>query len=73
MATAKAAKPNVKQPAFEVYQDGPKDFKFRLKAANGEVIATSKSYTTKANAKNAIDLVREYAKYADFKDATVAE
>ena len=30
---------------FEVYKDKKGEFRFRLKAANGEIIATGESYT----------------------------
>ncbi|GAA1348576.1 hypothetical protein GCM10009636_03910 [Arthrobacter koreensis] len=35
---------------FEVYQDKAGGFRFRLKAGNGEVIASSESYKSKASA-----------------------
>lgn len=37
----------VPYPKFEVYKDISGDFFFRLRSANGEIIATSESYTTK--------------------------
>ena len=37
----------------------------RLKAANGEVIATSQGYSSKASAKNGVDSVRRHAAEAD--------
>ena len=43
-----------KHPKFELYKDKSEQFRFRLKAKNGEVIAVSESYTTKANCKNGI-------------------
>lgn len=36
---------------FEVYQDAGGKFRFRLKAGNGEVVATGQSYSTLAGAK----------------------
>ncbi|WP_188193732.1 YegP family protein [Nonomuraea sp. SYSU D8015] len=36
-------------------------YRFNLVAANGEIIATSESYTTKASALNGIDAVRRNA------------
>lgn len=36
-------------------------FRFRLKAGNGEPIATSESYTTKADALNGIESVKNNA------------
>lgn len=38
---------------FEVYQDKGGSYRFRLKAGNGEVVATGQGYTTMAGAKRA--------------------
>ena len=38
----------VKHPKFELYSDKSGDFRFRLKAKNGEIIATSSAYKDKA-------------------------
>ncbi|MGU3643858.1 YegP family protein [Microbacterium sp. C23T] len=46
---------------YELYNDSAGGFRFRLKAANGEVIASSESYTTKAAAKNGIESVKTNA------------
>ena len=43
-----------KNPKFEVYADKRGEFRFRLKAANGEIIATGESYKAKASCKNGI-------------------
>ena len=50
-----------KHPKFEVYQDKAGEFRFRLKARNGEIIATSEVYTTKAACENGIASVRKNA------------
>ncbi|NYE94301.1 hypothetical protein FHU41_000522 [Psychromicrobium silvestre] len=52
---------------FELYEDKSGDFRFRLKAGNGEVIATSQGYKSKASALNGIESVRKNA------DAAVVE
>ncbi len=44
----------MKHPKFELYKDKSEQFRFRLKARNGEVVAVSEAYTTKANCKNGI-------------------
>ena len=36
---------------FEVYQDPAGKYRFRLKASNGQVVATGEAYETKAAAK----------------------
>ncbi|MCD4850581.1 UNVERIFIED_CONTAM: uncharacterized protein YegP (UPF0339 family) [Jeotgalibacillus campisalis] len=46
---------------FEVYKDKSGGFRFRLKAGNGEVIASSESYTTKAAALSGITSVKNNA------------
>jgi len=50
---------------FEVYTDEGGKHRFRLKAANGEIIATSQGYTTKESCKNGIESVRTYAGQAE--------
>ena len=51
---------------FELYKDARGEFRFRLKAGNGEVIAVaSEGYTTKAAAKNGIDSIRRNAADAE--------
>lgn len=44
----------VKHPKFEIYNDKAGEFRFRLKAKNGEIIATSEGYKAKASAMNGI-------------------
>lgn len=47
---------------FELYKDKGGEFRFRLKAGNGEVIATaSEGYTTKAGALKGIESIRNNA------------
>lgn len=48
-----------KNPKFEVYQDKGGEFRFRLKAKNGQIIATSEGYTTLKNCLNGIESVRK--------------
>ncbi len=50
---------------FELYSDRSGGYRFRLKAGNGEVIATSESYTTKAAAQNGVDSVKRNAQDAE--------
>ena len=54
-----------KHPKFEVYADKAGEFRFRLKATNGEVIATSEGYTSKAGCLNGVESVRKNAVDAD--------
>lgn len=46
---------------YKVYKDASGGFRFRLKAANGEPIATSESYKTKASALHGMESVMENA------------
>ena len=46
-------------PKFEVYADKAGEFRFRLKARNGEVIAVSEGYTAKAGCINGIESVKK--------------
>ncbi|WP_412561409.1 YegP family protein [Winogradskyella sp. MIT101101] len=43
---------------FEVYQDSKKEYRFRLKASNGQKILASEGYTAKAGCMNGIESVR---------------
>lgn len=53
-------------PKFELYEDKGGQFRFRLKARNGEIIASSEGYKTKASCENGIESVRKNA-----ADATI--
>lgn len=48
-------------PKFEVYTDKAGEFRFRLKARNGEIIAASEGYTAKASCLNGAESVRKNA------------
>lgn len=50
-----------KNPKFEIYQDRTGHFRFRLKAKNGEIIATSEGYKAKASCINGIKSVMKNA------------
>lgn len=52
-------------PKFEMYMDKAGEFRFRLRARNGEIIAASEGYKAKAGCKNGIDSVRENAPDAE--------
>ena len=42
---------------FEVYQDRAGKFRFRLKASNGQVVATGEAYESKSAAKKGCESV----------------
>jgi uncharacterized protein YegP (UPF0339 family) len=46
---------------FEIYQDKSGKFRFRLKAANGQIIAVGEAYESKASAKNGMESVQKNA------------
>ncbi|MBQ6855767.1 MAG: YegP family protein [Lachnospiraceae bacterium] len=50
-----------KHPKFEVYTDKAGEFRFRLKAKNGQVIATSEGYVTHANCMKGVESVKKNA------------
>ena len=50
-----------KNPKFEVYVDKAGEFRFRLKAANGEIIATGEGYKAKKSCLNGIESIRKNA------------
>ena len=51
----------LKHPKYELYADKAGEIRFRLKAANGEIIATSEGYKKKASALNGIESVGKNA------------
>ncbi|MFK0402048.1 YegP family protein [Microbacterium sp. NPDC090225] len=50
---------------FELYTDRSGEYRFRLKAGNGQVIATSEGYSSKSAAENGIESVRTNAPDAE--------
>ena len=57
-----------KHPKFEVYADKSGEFRFRLKATNGQVIAVSEGYKAIAGCLNGIESVKKNA-----ADAAIVE
>ena len=55
---------------FELYKDGRGEYRFRLKAGNGEIIAVSEGYSSKGGAENGIESVRNNAPTATVDDQT---
>jgi uncharacterized protein YegP (UPF0339 family) len=55
---------------FEVFEDASGQFRFRLVAPNGEIIAASEAYTTKAACMNGIESVKTNAPVAEIEDQT---
>lgn len=55
---------------FEIVKDKRGEYRFHLKAGNGEIISTSEGYKTKASAKNGIESVQKNAPDAAVVDLT---
>ncbi len=49
----------VRNPKFEVYTDKAGEFRFRLKAKNGQIIATGEGYKAKKSCMNGIESIRK--------------
>ena len=50
-----------KHPKFEVYLDKAGEYRYRLKATNGQIIAVGESYKTKPSVMNGIESVKKNA------------
>ena len=60
--------PDYKQlgnPKFSIFKDKAGEFRFRLKAENGEIVAASEGYKEKDSCINGIDSVRKNAPAAE--------
>jgi len=56
------------EPVFEWYKDAKGKFRFRLKAANGEIIAISEAYNSKDGVVNGMESVKKNAPIAKIKE-----
>jgi uncharacterized protein YegP (UPF0339 family) len=57
---------------FETYQDARKEYRWRLKATNGQIIATSQGYNDKRDRDNSIERIKKDATkltFETFEDA----
>jgi len=59
----------MKHPKFEIYTDKAGEYRFRLKATNGEIIATGEGYKKKASCINGIESIKKNAPDAEILDA----
>ena len=57
----------VKHPKFELYTDKAGEFRFRLKAKNGQIIAVGESYKKKPSCLNGIESIKKNAPEAELK------
>ena len=54
-----------KHPKFEVYTDKAGEFRFRLKATNGQIIAVGEGYKAKESCLNGIESIKKNAPGAE--------
>src|SRR5512137_510262 len=54
--------PKVPNPKYQIYKDTSGEFRFRLKAANGEVIAQGEGYESKEGCLSGIEVLRKCRK-----------
>ena len=54
---------------FEVYEDRSGKFRFRLKASNGQIVASGEAYETKAAARKGCESVQKAADGAPVVEA----
>lgn len=50
-----------KNPKFEIYMDKAGEYRFRLRATNGQIIAVSEGYKALAGCQNGIESIRKNA------------
>ena len=63
--------PKLHNPKYEIFKDAANEFRFHLKAANGEIIAESEGYQTKEACLSTIDVVKSSCD-AEIDDLTVS-
>lgn len=55
---------------FEIYKDRNGEYRFRFRAANGQIVAEGSPYPTKAEAKQAVAAVMAAAAGSEIADKT---
>jgi len=58
-----------KNPKFEIYTDKKGEFRFRLKARNGQIVASGEGYKEKSSCLNGVESVRKNAAEGKMEDA----
>ncbi|MGJ4788117.1 DUF1508 domain-containing protein [Leptospira koniambonensis] len=53
---------------FVIYKDAKGEYRFRLKAANGEIIASSEGYSSKQACESGIESVKKNAPSASVEE-----
>ena len=62
--TVKKSGKFIKHPKYEIYGESEGEFKFRLKASNGQVVGTSSGYSTKEACLADIEELRKHGSSA---------
>lgn len=57
--------PTVKHPKFQVFTDKAGEYRFRLRATNGQIIAVSEGYKAKTSCLNGIESIKKNAPDAE--------
>ena len=60
------------EASFEIYKDVAGEFRFRLRAPNGKIVAVGEGYDTKASCVDGVNALKEYS-IATVKDLTIGE
>ena len=70
--TLKLNTPEYPMAKFVIYKDTAGQYRWRLRAANNEIIAVSEAYITKQGTEHSIYLVKALAQSADVVDLTTS-
>jgi len=57
---------------FEIFKDSAGSYRWRFKAANGEIVAQSEGYTSKSSAEHGMSVLKQYAAGATIEDLAKA-
>ncbi len=58
------------RPKFQIYGNAATGYRWRFRAANGEIVASGEAYRQKAGAQHAVNILRTYAPNAMVEDLT---
>lgn len=59
---------------FQIFQDQAGEFRWRLRAANGQIVATSgEGYAAKTDAEHGLELVKRLSTIAGVEDLALAK
>lgn len=59
------------QAHYEIFLDENKKHRFRFRAPNGEIIASSEAYESKQACKDTLKVIKRYAPTAETQDLTL--